>query len=108
MEVQRNHLERPRQSRYLQGVGWRLKVQGKWRGGEHRKCRPCKIISFDLFRNENPSTSPVSSESIEILAWVSPRFVGSLSGLLTNLVQVSPETVLDKVKDEDVLANFVR
>ena len=50
----------------------------------------------------------MSTESLEILAWVSPRFVGSLSGLLTNLVLVSPETVLHKVKDEDMLGIFAR
>lgn len=67
------------------------------------------ISSLDVFRNDNrSSTSPTSVESLEILAWVSPRFVGSLSGLVTNLVQVSPETVLDKVKGEDVLGIFVR
>ena len=49
----------------------------------------------------------MSTESLEILALSSPRFVRSLSGLVTNLVMVSPENVLDKVKDEDVLGHFV-
>ena len=67
-----------------------------------------KEFIYRCFSNENrSSTSPVSTESLEILALASPRFVRSLSGLVTNLVMVSPENVLDKVKDEDILGHFV-
>ena len=50
----------------------------------------------------------MSTDSLEILALVSARVVKSLSSLMTNLVMVSPEIVLDRVKDEDILGHFVR
>ena len=64
------------------------------------------IVSF-LYSNGNRS-SPVTSEYLETQACVTPRFVATLIGMLTNLVQLSSEIVLRKLQEEDLLGLIVR
>ena len=62
---------------------------------------------FNVCREDVPSSAS-RVDSLEMLAWVTPRFVGSLCGMLRNLVCVAPDTVLNEVKEEDILGFILR